>query len=182
MAKQMLLITTSLTITQNRNNMNDIREIINSLSLYDSCTRLTPQSLAKILQALLDLTDSTELSELTAERCALPKLAGIFSYEGLPVHTRAIYHSSNYYIIFCTCHKGTSGNLGEKYLVFKRDAEGVYLFETIYTSSNVTDWVKRAFNECTATNNYPGLLSALMYKRLNAVYDWCVNHGMPSVS
>ena len=160
----------------------EIKQIINEMALYDTCVRISPARLAIIFNALLELADSTELSELTATGCALPKLSGAFTYEGIPVHQRAVLHSSDYYIIFCTCHNGTSGNTGEKYLLFKRDAEGVFYYHTTYTSTNVTDWVKRAFNECVATASYPGIISALMFKKLDAVYNWCVNQGMSPVS
>lgn len=160
----------------------DIREIINEMASYDPCTRISPARLAILFAALLELADSTELSELTATGCALPKLSGAFTYMGMPAHQRAVLHSSEYYIIFCSCHNGTAGNTGEKYILFKRDAEGVFYFHTIYSSTNVTDWVKRAFNECAATASYPGILSAAMYKKLDAVYNWCVNQGMSPVS
>lgn len=160
----------------------EIRDIINEMALYDPCTHITPARLAILFGALLDLADSTELSELTATGCALPKLSGAFTYQGIPAHERAVLHSSEYYIIFCTCHSGTAGNLGEKYIIFKRDGEGNYLYQTTYTSSNVTDWVKRAFNECTATSTYPGLLSAALYKKLDAVYNWAVQQGMTPVN
>ena len=160
----------------------EIKEIINEMALYDPCVRISPARLALILGAILELADSTELSELTDTECALPKLSGAFTYMGVPVHQRAVLHSNDYYIIFCTCHNGTSGNTGEKYILFKRDAEGVYYYHTTYTSSNVTDWVKRAFNECVATSTYSGIISATMYKKLDAVYNWCVSQGMTPVS
>lgn len=160
----------------------EIKNIINEMALYDPCVRISPARLALIFSALLELADATELTELTADGCALPKLSGAFTYQGIPAHQRAVLHSDDYYIIFCTCHSGTSGNLGEKYVLFKRDGEGAFLYHTTYTSSNVTDWVKRAFNECTATTVYPGLLSAAMYKRLDAVYNWAVQQGMSTVS
>ena len=160
----------------------EIRQIINEMALYDPCVRISPARLAIILEAILELADSTELSELTATGCALPKLSGAFTYEGMPAHQRAILHSGAYYIAFCSYHSGTAGNSGDKYIIFSRDAEGVFYYQTTYTSSNVPDWIRRAFNECTATNTYPGLLSNTMYKKLDAVYNWAVQQGMTPIS
>lgn len=160
----------------------DIKQIINDMALYDPCVHISPAQLAEILSAILVLADSTELSELTATGCALPKLSGAFTFQGMPVHQRAIEHSGSYYIAFCSFHSGSAGNSGEKYFLFQRDGEGVFYYQTTYTSSNVTDWVKRAFNECTATATYPGLLSNTLYKKLDAVYNWAVAQGMNTVS
>lgn len=158
------------------------RDIINEMALYVPHAHITPARLAFLFGALLDLADSTELSELTATGCALPKLSGAFTYQGIPVNERAVLHCNGYYIIFRTYHNGTAGILGERYILFRRDGEGNYFYHTTYTSANVTDWVKRAFNECTATSTYPGLLSAALYKKLDAVYNWCVQQGMPPVN
>lgn len=159
----------------------EMKQLITAMCSYDPCAVVTPACMGSILKALLELADATELSTLTTETSFLPKTAGPFCYNGFPVHQRTIFHSNAYYIVFCTCHGGSSGNSGEQYLVYKKNNDGQYMYSTMYTNTNVLDWVKRSFNECTVTTAYPGLMSSDMLKKLNAVYSYCVSEGMQTI-
>lgn len=161
----------------------DIKELIEEIAAMDPCADVPADKLALAFSLLLEESVNViEIAELTDSGSSLPKVAGKFTYEGLPVHYRAVNRGGIYYIIFCTCHNGTSGNLGEKYILFKRNTEGVFMFYATFTAANAMDWVKRAFNECAASNIDPGLLSSDMYKNIDAVYDWCVSQGMTPIS
>lgn len=161
--------------------MENLKEKIEDLAHYDQCAHVPPLFFAQILQAILVLADATELNDFKTSGSFLPKVAGAFVYQGYPCHMRCIEHNGSMYIIFCSYHNGTSGISGCNYLLYLKDANGNYKYNTIYTAASVPDWVKRAFNECTASASYPGLLSAAMYKKVDAVYNWCVSQGMPTV-
>lgn len=158
------------------------REQIEDMKFYDPCIQLSPARLSTFLLALLDLSEPVELGNITKPGDILPKIQGPFIFAGQPVHCRAIEHSGSFYLVFCTFHSGTAGNTGTNYLVYMRDNQNQYRFTQMYSSSNVADWIKRALNEATATASYPGQMSALMYKRLDAVYKFCVAQGMAEVN
>ena len=160
----------------------EIKDIIEEIASYDQCAIVPPEKLAVIFSALFETTNIIELSEYARMGCSLPKVSGAFTYENLPVHYRAVNRGGIYYIIFCTCHNDASGNLGEKYILFKKNAEGVYMFYSSFSSATVMDWVKRAFNECAASRTDPGLLSTEMYNKLSSTYEWCVQQGMTPVN
>ena len=161
--------------------MENLKEKIEDMAHYDQCAHVPPLFFAQILQAILVLADATELNDFKTSKSYLPKIAGAFTYNGYPCHMRCIEHLGSMYIIFCAYHNGTSGNSGCMYLSYQKDDSGNYKYATSYTSATVVDWVRRAFNESPATSSYPGLLSAAMYKKLDAVYNWCVSQGMPTV-
>lgn len=158
------------------------REQIEDMQLYDPCVHISPARFATLLLAVLNLAEAVELSDFTKGSSFLPKTQGPFLYEGLPVHQRAIEHSGKNYIVFCTTHSGTAGNVGSFYITYVERENGSFQFYQKYTSSTVTDWIKRAMNEATATTSYPGQMSVLMYKRLDAVYKFCVAQGMAEVN
>lgn len=162
--------------------MDNIKNEIEKMSHYDPCVRVPPAFLAGLLKHLLLLADATELTTLMSSDSILPKVAGAFTYQGYPTHMRAIEHNNAMYIVFCSYHTGTSGNSGISYLLYLKDANGDYKFNITYSSSTVQDWVKRAFNEATATATYPGLLSNTLYKKIDAMYNWCVAQGMAKIS
>ena len=162
--------------------MENLKEKIEDLAHYDQCAHVPPLFFAQILQAILVLADATELNDFKSSGSYLPKVAGAFVYQGYPCHMRCVEHNSQMYILFCSYHNGTSGASGCNYLIYQKDTNGNYKFMTIYTSSTVVDWVKRAFGEATATATYPGIMSNTMYKRLDAIYQWCVAQGMSPVT
>lgn len=161
--------------------MKTTKEKIQELASYDQCAHVPPLFFAQILESILVMSEPTELSELTTPGAALPKVAGAFIYNGYPCHMRCVEHNGNMYIIFCTFHNGTSGALGSNYILFKDDGSGQYKFTNIYSSTNVQDWVKRAFSEAIASATYPGIMSNTLFKRLDAVYDFCVSQGMAEI-
>lgn len=161
--------------------MEKLKEKINDLANYDQCVHVPPLLFAQILQAILGLAEATELKDLNKTNSFLPKVAGAFVFQGYPCHMRCIEHNSSMYIVFCSYHNGASGSSGCNYILFKMDDEGRYKYNTTYTSTTVTDWVKRAFCEAIATATYPGLMSNTLFKKLDAVYNWCVSKGMTEV-
>jgi len=162
--------------------MENINEKIEDLANYDQCVHVPPLFFAQILEAILVMAEATELSNYTKSGVVLPKVAGAFVYQGYPVHQRAIDHSGTMYLAFCSYHNGASGASGCNYILFQKDANGNYKWYTTYTSSTVTDWVKRAFSEAVATATYPGIMSNTLFKKLDAVYNYCVSKGMTAVS
>lgn len=163
--------------------MATLKENIELMRNYDPCVRVSPGFLAQLLSGLLELADVTNLDDFSSAGSVLPKMAGAFTFRGYPVHQRAIEHNSTMYIVFCSYHNGTSGNSGCNYIAYQYDTTNkVFKFFTLYTSSTVVDWIKRAFNEATATATYPGLLSNTLYKKIDAMYRWCVSQGMAEVS
>ena len=162
--------------------MENLKEKIEDMAHYDQCAHVPPLFFAQILEALRVLADATDLYEYRFSNSILPKIAGAFTYKGYPCHMRCIEHSGTMYILFCAFHNGTSGASGSNYLVYAKDADGNYKCSTSYTSATVPDWVKRAFGEATATASYPGIISAAMYKKMDAVYNWCVAQGMNPVT
>lgn len=94
---------------------------------------------------------------------------------------RCVEHNGSMFLVFCSFHNGTSGASGCNYILFLF-SNASFKYNTYYSSTTVPDWVKRAFGEATATASYPGILSNTMYKRLDAVYKWCVSQGMSPVS
>lgn len=161
--------------------MSTLKEEIENMTHYDPCVRVSPAFIATLMKGILVMAEATELSELMSADSVLPKVSGAFTYQGYPIHMRAIEHNGSMYIVFCAYHNGTSGNAGIVYLLYQKDAEGSFKFSVSYTSSTVVDWVKRAFNEATATSTYPGLLSNNLYKKIDAMYNWCVAQGMTTV-
>lgn len=162
--------------------MENIKEKIEDLANYDQCAHVPPLLFAQILEAILVMADATELQNLNTSSSVLPKVAGAFTYQGYPCHMRCVEHSGSMYIIFCSYHNGTSGSTGCNYILYLKDANGNYKYYTKYSSSTVTDWVKRAFSEAVATASYPGIMSNTLFKRLDAVYNYCVSKGMTAVS
>ena len=162
--------------------MENLKERIEELQHYDPCAHVPPLFFAQLLEALRVMADATELNNFKSADSYLPKLAGAFVYQGYPCHMRSIEHNNNMYIIFCSYHNGTSGASGCNYILYKKDETGNFKFTTIYTSLTVVEWVRRCFGEAPATATYPGIVSALMYKRMEAVYNWCVSQGMPAVN
>lgn len=152
----------------------DIKELIEEIAAMDPCDDVPADKLALIIEGIVSTFNVTELSELTTMGSKLPKACTNFIYEGLPVNMRAVYRGSAYYIIFVTHNE-------EKYLLFKRNNDGDFAFYSSYTSATAVDWVKRAFNLSMATNSDNGLLSAVLYRYLDAAYDWCVSQGMSPI-
>ncbi len=157
------------------------REQIEDMQLYDPCVHISPAKFAALLLAVLDLAEAVELSDFMKGSSFLPKSQGPFLYNGLPVYHRTIEHSGNKYLVFCTIHAGTAGNLGSNYITYVQRENGSFQFYQSYTSSTVTDWIKRTMSQAIATSTYPGQMSALLFKRLNAVYNFCVAQGMSHV-
>lgn len=162
--------------------MQNLKEEIENLAHYDQCVHVPPLFFSQLLAGILELAEPIELMRIATSGSVLPRIVGAFTFQGFPTHQVAVDHSGVMFICFCSYHNGNSGNTGCNYIVYRMGSGGVYKFDAIYTSSNVPDWVKRAFNEATATATYPGLLSNTMYKRLDAVYNWCVAQGMTKVS
>lgn len=160
---------------------NKLKQNLELMLSYDSCAHVSPARWASLLLAILELADVTDLEDFVGTQQPLPKVAGAFTYLGCPVHCRAVEHDSKMHIIFCGYHSGSAGNIGHQYLVFRMNEENQYVFLNQYTSSTVPDWVKRVFNEATATATYPGILSNTLFKRLDAVYKFCVAQGMAEV-
>lgn len=160
----------------------NVRNELQNMKLYDPCVRVSPARIATLMLAVLELAEATELRGYCTQGAILPKVSGAFTYDGYPAHYRAIQHDGVMHIAFCSFHSGTAGNTGNTYLVFRENEMGNFIFYTSYTSSNVVDWVKRAFNEATATNSYPGLMSNTYHKRMTAMYEWCVANGMSPVT
>lgn len=86
---------------------------------------------------------------------------GLYTYDGHLCHSRSIVHNNESWLLICCEHAGTAGNIGSTYVTYKAGR-----YDNLYNSSTVPDWVKRAFNEATATNTYPGLMSAAQCKKL----------------
>ena len=92
-----------------------------------------------------------------------------------------VHHSGLTYLLFSAIYDEPSNDSGTSYIVYVLRDNGKFQFYKGYNASTVADWVKRAFKECPATNTYNGLMSALMHKRLTAIYKWCVAQGMDKV-
>lgn len=162
--------------------MIDIEKEISDLAHYDQCAHVPPLFFSQILSEIYKFAAPTELARIVNTTIPLPKVAGAFVYRGYPCHMRCVEHSGSMYIIFCTFHSGASGNTGSNFLLFIKDAEGQYIYRTQYTANTVVDWVARAFGEASATSSYSGTMSSLMYKRITAIYDWCVSKGMTPIT
>lgn len=161
--------------------MQTLKQKIDDIMNYDQCAHVPPLFFGQILDALRVLAEPTELMLYNQAGMTLPKVAGPFSFQGYPCHSICIEHSGAMYLAFCSYHNGTSGASGSNYLLY-RLSSGYFFYNAIYSSTTVPDWVKRAFGEATATASYPGIMSNTMYKRLEAVYQWCVSQGMSPVS
>lgn len=161
--------------------MENLKEKIEDMAHYDQCAHVPPLFFAQILEALRVLAEPTELTEYASAGKILPKVAGAFTFQGYPCHMRCVEHNGSMFLVFCSFHNGTSGASGCNYILFLFSNTS-FKYNTYYSSTTVPDWVKRAFGEATATASYPGILSNTMYKRLDAVYKWCVSQGMSHVS
>lgn len=161
--------------------MQNLKEKIEDMAHYDQCAHVPPLFFAQILEALRVLAEATELTEFMSTGRILPKITGPFTFQGYPCHSICIEHSGTMYLVFCSYHNGTSGISGSNYILFQFNS-GSFKYNTYYSSTTVPDWVKRSFGEATATASYPGIMSNTMYKRLDAVYQWCVSQGMNPVT
>lgn len=160
-----------------------IIEKLEELSYYDPCARISPQFLADLLCDIFVLADPVNLNNYMYSGAHLPEFANSFTYDGFPCHVRCVEHNGTMYLVLCSYHNGNSGVSGCNYVMFHQQGpDNLFYYNSKYTANTVPDWIKRAFGEATATASYPGIMSNTMYKRLDAVYQWCVAQGMNPVN
>lgn len=160
--------------------MEKLKEQIEALAEYDQCAHVPPLCFAQILQGILDIAAPIPLDNYVSSGIALPKAIGPFTYQGYPCEMRCVENNRTMYLIFCSYHNQSSGPFGYNYLIFKLK-DDKYFFDSVCTHSTAELWVKSPFVLAEVTNNAPGMMSALMYRMLRAVYNWCVAKGMDRV-
>lgn len=152
------------------------------MQLYDPCARLTAPQVANICKEILDICEPIDIELYTRGNSYLPRATGPFVFRGIPTSSVVVYHGGGIqYLIIGAIYDEPSNDSASFYYVYILRENGKYQFYKYYNASTVADWVRRALKECTATNTYNGLMSALMHKRLSAIYEWCVSQGMKEV-
>ena len=161
--------------------MSELRSLLDQMQLYDSCARLTAPQVANICKEILDICEPIEIANFMRGNSYLPRDPGPFVYQNVPTTSIVVYRGGLQYLIIGAVYDEPSNDSAAIYFVYILRDNGKYQFYKYYNASTVADWVRRALKECTATNTYNGLMSALMHKRLSAIYEWCVSQGMKEV-